>query len=80
MTKNLSIGQGTGHLLDALRHIEDAKNSYYEALLVTIGQEEADKLMRSYAPKFDAASELIEHDITDNIRYWAICTDRPSIL
>lgn len=80
MTKQLTIGPETGHLLAALRCIEDAKNNYYEAVLAAIGEEETERIMQIYAPKFDAVRELIEQDIATNLRDWANSTSRPTIV
>lgn len=80
MTTQLTIGTETGHLLNALRCIEDARNNYYESMLAVIGQEETDRMMESWGPKFDAVRDLIETDITTNLRDWANSTDKTTVI
>lgn len=81
MKKNkITIGPATGHLLNALQSIEDARGSFYLAIDAIGGESMADLALAGCNDQFDAARDVIEKELIDRFRDWAACNHQVGIL
>ncbi len=69
---NITIGPSTGKLIWALRSIEKARNDYY---IAKAGEDEDYKMDPEQNDVFDKCGEMVEKEICERIRLWAISTD-----
>ena len=77
---NPTIGPVSGHLLNALRSIEDARQSFYLAIDAIGGESMADQALAGCNDQFDAVRDIIEKELTDQFRDWATSNPRPAIV
>lgn len=73
--QQIQVGPATAYLLNALRAVEDARNNYYLGIDAMGGEEMAEAANKQVTPAFNAVRDIIEKEIADNIRTWAIMTD-----
>lgn len=72
-----TIGPVSGHLLNALRSIEDARASFYDAIDAIGGESMADSALAECNDQFNAVRDIIEKELTMQFRDWATSTTRP---
>ena len=74
-----SISPRMANLLNALRQLESARNSYYLASEALAGEEYAARESEEAAPAFDSAGDIIEKQIIEDIRTWAFSPGQTAI-
>ncbi len=77
---NPTIGPVSGHLLNALRSVEDARQSFYLAIDAIGGESMADQALAGCNDQFDAIRDTIEKELIDQVRDWASSPQRPAIV
>lgn len=77
-TNNPTIGPVTGNLMSALRHLECSRNAFYDAMESSVGEQLANQELAKVNDLFDAVRNIIEKEITTNVRDWATATPQPA--
>ena len=74
-TTDFKVSTATGHLLNALRHVEAATAFLYEYNYELFGEDIAAKLSEEYDAVFDPARGYVEKMLAEGLRAWANTTD-----
>ena len=72
---DFKVSTETGHLLNALRHVEAARAFLYKYHDELFGEDIAVKLSDEYDPVFDPARDYVEKMLADGLRTWANTID-----
>lgn len=70
-TTDFKVSTATGHLLNALRSVEAARDFLYKYDEVLFGEETANKLSDEYEAVLDPARNYVEKLLADGLRAWA---------
>ena len=73
--QRIQVGPATAYLLNALRAVENARENYYLGMDAMGGDELAESANKQVTPAFEAVQDIIEKEIIDNIRTWAMMTN-----
>ncbi|MBR7003904.1 MAG: hypothetical protein IKI00_02885 [Bacteroidales bacterium] len=74
-TTDFKVSTTTGYLLNALRHVEAAKDFLYKYNSELLGEDTAAKLSEEYAAVFDSARGYVEKMLAEELRVWANTID-----
>lgn len=74
-TQQIQVGPATAYLLNALRAVEDARHNYYLGIDAIGGEEMAEIANKQITPAINTVRNMIEKEISENIRTWAMMTD-----
>ena len=74
-TTDFKVSTTTGYLLNALRHVEAAKDFLYKYDSELLDEETAAKLSEEYAAVFDSARGYVEKRLAEELRVWANTID-----
>ena len=74
-TTDFKVSTATGHLLNALRHVEAARAFLYKYHDELFGEDTAAKLSDEYDAVFDPARDYVEKMLADGLRTWANTID-----
>lgn len=72
---DFKVSTETGHLLNALRHVEAARSYLYKYHNELLGEETANALAGEYNPIFDNARDYVERLLAEGLTTWANTID-----
>ncbi len=70
-TTDFKVSTSTGHLLNALRHIEAARSFLYQRDEEMFGEETAYKMSDEYDAVLDPARDYVKKELEDELIAWA---------
>lgn len=67
-----TIGPATEKMLQALKYLATARQSYFDALLAQGGKSFAEQTMKTNAEKWDSVADMLNGEIAYSVEVWSI--------